>query len=436
MPQPMRVASPLATSSKITLDHPLHAPLPFTLPHVPPSERSDPALPILLNYASDDELVNSLHSSSTDSASSNPFNLSINWTSTIDPALAYLTLRSRPAFTPFLSDRDLSRNIEQIYGALRPSGLHQRLVSDLLLRNPDPALLAKIIDMDANGLKARSFDNLRTSLITAIYSHLPDTQRKQFSRSTNIRISKALVSQGDTAHIGAIFHNLYSSTVWEPEGAWVLLSLILHLTQHQAVEDALPLLQHLIRNQRLPSAALVGRGDPSHPQAPAITVLSIVIRSLLSYRFYGRVRHLSTDLLGLLSQTKYHGPAWELLLEICRVNLVGGTRTEMEFINKTLSSMAKVPGAPTLPKSTVNDYIGSVRHRIGAAFYFSLDEAIRPGLTVGSILRFAHLKEERVMKLLEKEIGRIPEKEWASCREAFAHLKRSSWTQDWADYYT
>jgi hypothetical protein len=407
MPQPMRVASPLATSSKITLDHPLHAPLPFTLPHVPPSERSDPALPILLNYASDDELINSLQSSSTDSASSNPFNLSVNWTSTIDPALAYLTLRSRPAFTPFLSDRDLGRNIEQIYGALRPSGLHQRLVSDLLLRNPAPKLLAKIIDMDANGLKARSFDNLRTSLITAIYSHLPDTQRKQFSRSTNIRISKALVSQGDTRHIGAIFHNLYSSTVWEPEGVWVLLSLILHLTQHQA----------------------------SHPQAPAITVLSIVIRSLLSYRFYGRIRHLSTDLFGLLAQTKYHGPAWELLLEICRVNLVGGTNTEMEFINKTLSGMAKVPGAPVLPKSTVNDYIGSVRHRVGAAFYFSLDEAIRPALTAGNILRFAHLKEVRVTRLLEKEIGRVPKHEWETCREAFEVLNRLSKKQDWADDY-
>jgi hypothetical protein len=199
---------PLATSSKITLDHPLHAPLPFTLPHVPPSERSDPALPILLNYASDDELINSLQSSTTDSGSSNPFNLSINWTSTIDPALAYLTLRSRPAFTPFLSDRDLGRNIEQIYGALRPSGLHQRLVSDLLLRNPDPRLLAKIIDMDANGLKARSFDNLRTSLITAIYSHLPDTQRKQIYGSQKPWSRKAIL------HISPLSFTIYTARLY------------------------------------------------------------------------------------------------------------------------------------------------------------------------------------------------------------------------------
>jgi hypothetical protein len=428
LPQPWRVASPLATSSKITLDHPLHAPLPFTLPHTPPSERSDPALPILLNYASDDELINSLHSGS-DNASSNPFNLSVDWTSTIDPALAYLTLRSRPAFTPFLADRGLGRNIERIYGALRPSGLHQRLVSDLLLRNPDPKLLAKIIDMDANGLKARSFDNLRTSLITAIYANLPDYQRASFSRSTNIRISKALVSQGDTTHIAAIFHNLYNSTTWEPPGVWILLSLILHLTQHQAVEDALPLLQHLIRNQRLPAAALVGRGDPSHPQAPAITVQSIIIRSILSYPFYERARQLSTDLLDLLSSSRNHGPAWDLLLEVCRVNLVGGTRPEMQFVNDMLSGMAKIPEAPMLPRSTVNDYIGSVKPRIGAGFFFSLDEKVRPKLTPGNILRLASLREYRVTRKLEKEIKRLEEHEWAACREAFEELKKSSWNQ-------
>ena len=377
--------------------------------------------------------MNSLHSSSGDNASTNPFNLSVDWTSTIDPALAYLTLRSRPAFTPFLADRGLGKNIERIYGALRPSGLHQRLVSDLLLRNPDPKLLAKIVDMDANGLKARSFDNLRTSLITAIYAMLPDYQRASFSRSTNIRISKALVSQGDTTHIAAIFHNLYNSTTWEPAGVWILLSLILHLAQHQAVEDALPLLQHLVRNQRLPSAALVGRGDPSHPKAPAVTVQSIIIRSVLSYRFYERARQLSTDLLDLLSHSRHHGPAWELLLEVCRVNLVGGTRTEMDFVNDMLCGMANVPEAPTLPRATVNDYVTSVRARTGAGFFFSLDEKVRPKLTPGNVLRLASLREYRVTRRLEKEIEKLSEAEWAPCRDAFEEIKGSSWNQSWRE---
>jgi hypothetical protein len=303
----------------------------------------------------------------------------------------------------------------------------------LLLRNPDPKLLAKIIDMDANGLKARSFDNLRTSLITAIYGQLPDYQRASFSRSTNIRISKALVSQGDTTHIPAIFHHLYNSTTWEPPGVWILLSLILHLTQHQAVEDALPLLQHLVRNQRLPAAALVGRGDPSHPLAPAITVQTIIIRSILSYRFYERARQLSTDLLDLLTQSKYHGPAWDLLLEVSRVNLVGGTKPEMQFVNDMLSGMATIPEAPVLPKSTVNDFIGSVKSRVGAGFYFSLDAKIRPKLTPANVLRLASLREYKITKKLEKEIARLSEAEWAPCRHAFEEMKERSWNMSWRE---
>jgi hypothetical protein len=429
LPQPFRTPSPLATSSKITLDHPLHTPLPYTLPRIPTSDRSDPALPILLNYASDDELVNSLQSSSAGSASTNPFNLTINWTSTIDPALAYLSLRSRPAFTPFLADRTMSRNIERIYGALRPSGLHQRLVSDLLLRNPDPKVLAKIVEMDANGYKSNTFDNLRTSLITAIYSVLPKSVRSTFSRSTNMRISKALVSQGDTDHIPAIFYDLYSTTTWEPEGVWVLLSLILHLTRHQAVEEALPLLQHMIRQQRLPPAALVGKGDPSHPQAPVITVLSIIIRTVLAQQYYERTRHLSSELLGILGQSTYHGPAWELLLEICRVSLVGGSNTEMDFINETLSDMAKIRDSPRLPKSIVNHYVGSVRRRQGAGFFFGIKEEKRPPLTAGNILRLASLREARVIRKLSGEIQKLPESEWAPCRDAFESYKRPQWAQ-------
>lgn len=389
------------------------------------SDRSDPALPVLLNYASDDELVNSLHTSSAGTASANPFNLTVNWTSTLDPALAYLSLRSRPAFTPFLADRHLGRNIERIYGALRPSGLHQRLVSDLLLRNPDPNLLAKIVEMDASGHKNNTFDNLRTSLITSIYATLPQSTRSTFSRSTNMRISKALTAQGDTDNIPALFYDLYATTTWEPEGLWVLLSLILHLTRHQAVEEALPLLQHLIRNHKLPSIGLIGKGDPSHPQAPAITVLSIVIRTVLSYRYYERTRQLSSELLGVLKQSTYHEPAWELLLEICRVGLVGGTKADMDFINDTLSEMTAVHGSPRLPRSTVNDYIGSVRPRQGAGFFFNLKQESRPALTAVNILRLATLREKTVLNRLEKEISNLSESEWGpEYRQAFDACKR------------
>lgn len=426
LPEPFHVPSPLATSSKFTLDHPLHAPLPYTLPRIPPSDRSDPALPSLLSYASDDELVNSLRppsSSRTTPVSPNPFNLAINWTSTIDPALAYLSLRSRPAFTPFLNDRSTGRNVKDIYEALRPSGLHQRLVSDLLLRNPDPRTLTTILELDALSIKSNSFDNLRSSLVVSIYDHLPDRWRDGLSRATHMRVAKAMINQGETDSVPAVFHNLYASTHWEPEGTWVLLNLIIHLTRHQAVEEALPLLQHLIRHNRLPQAALVGEGDPSHPLAPAITVISIVIRTALSYRYYGRARTLAADLLSLLVNSTHHEPAWDLLLELCRTSLVGGTRGEMEFVNTTLTTMSTIPGSPVLPKTTVNDYVAATKSRQAAGFYFALDEKKRPVLTSGNVCHLAKLRAPRVFAKLDKEIGKLKEEEWEKIRPVYERYR-------------
>lgn len=424
LPEPFHVPSPLATSSKFTLDHPLHAPLPYTLPRIPPSDRSDPALPALLSYASDDELVNSLRpSTSSRTTSPNPFNLAINWTSTIDPALAYLSLRSRPAFTPFLTDRSTSRNVKDIYEALRPSGLHQRLVSDLLLRNPDPRTLTTILELDALSIKSNSFDNLRSSLVVSIYDHLPDRWRDGLSRATHMRVAKAMINQGETDTVSAVFYDLYASTHWEPEGTWVLLNLIIHLTRHQAVEEALPLLQHLIRHNRLPQSALVGEGDPSHPLAPAITVISIIIRTALSYGYYGRARSLASDLLPLLVNSTHHEPAWDLLLELCRTSLVGGTRGEMEFVNTTLSTMSTIPGSPVLPKTTVNDYVASMKSRQAAGFYFALDEGKRPDLTSGNIWHLAKLRDPRVFAMLDKEFGKLKEEDREKIRPVYERLR-------------
>ena len=428
LPQPFHVPSPLATSSKYTLDHPLHAPLPYTLPRIPPSDRSDPALPALLSYASDDELVNSLHSTSARSAALNPFNLAVNWTSTIDPALAYLSLRARPAFTPFLTDKSTGRNVKDIYEALKPSGLHQRLVSDLLLRNPDPRTLTTILELDALSVKSNSFDNLRSSLVVAIYEHLPDRWRDGLSRTTHMRVAKAMINQGETESVPSVFYSLYASTHWEPDGVWVLLNLIVHLTRHQAVEEALPLLQHLLRHNRLPQSALVGKGDPSHPLAPSITVISIVIRTALSYGYYGRARTLSADLLPLLVNSTHHEPAWDLLLELCRTSLVGGTRrspqlgatkVEMEFVNTTLSAMSTIPNSPILPKGTVNDFVAASKSRQGAGFYFGLDEIKRPGLTAGNIWHLAKLRDPRVFAKLDREAKRLKKEDWERIRPAY-----------------
>lgn len=310
-----------------------------------------------------------------------------------------------------------------IYEALRPSGLHQRLVSDLLLRNPDPDTLASILELDASTLKLNQFDNLRTSLVVSIYQSLPRSRRDSLKRVTNLRVAKALIHQGETESVPAVFYKLYNTTTWEPEGLWVLMSLILHLTRHQAVEKALPLLQYLIRHNRLPVSALAVKGDPAHPEAPAIVILSIAIRAALSSRFYERARQLATEMTSVLSGSTFHEPAWDLLLEICRASLVVGSRSELDFVNSTLTAMSKIPSSPDLPRSIVNDYLPAVKPRRAAGFYFGLDEAKRPTLTASNILRLAWLSESRVIKRLDKEVARLDGTEWEAVRPTYEELK-------------
>jgi hypothetical protein len=102
----------------------------------------------------------------------------------------------------------------------------------------------------------------------------------------------------------------------------------------------------------------------------------------------------------------------------------------MEYVNEVLSGMAKIPGAPVLPKSTVNDYIGSVNPRTGAGFYFSMPEAVRPLLMPSNIVRLATVREvkikreKRLLDKLDKEIEKLPEQEWAPFEEAYQEAKR------------
>lgn len=299
-------------------------------------------------------------------------------------------------------------------------------MSDLLLRNPDADALARILELDASTFKANQFDSLRTSLVVSIYNSLPKSRRDRLSRKTNLRVAKALIHQGETDSVPSVFYSLYDTTVWDREGVWVLMSLILHLTRHQAVDKALRLLQHLIRHNRLPISALTAKGDPSHPEAPSVAILSISIRTALSSKFYERSRQLASELTAVLASSTFHESAWDLLLEVCRASLAGGSRVELGFVNTTLSEMTKIPSSPALPRTTVNDYLGMVKPRRAAGFYFSLPEDKRPSLTPSSILRLAWLREVRLFQQLDKEVDKLDASEWAGHQAAYDDYRKSA----------
>jgi hypothetical protein len=189
------------------------------------------------------------------------------------------------------------------------------------------------------------YDRLRPSLITSIYSLLPPSLRASLSRRTNLSISKVFVSQGETSLIPPIFHHLSRTTTWEPEGVWTLLSLILALTRHHAIEEAIPLLHNLVANNRLPASSLIGKGLSGHPEAKTLIVQTLILRTCLEYRFYGRARIVALEVAETLKRSRNSEPAWNLLLETIRVMLVGGQRKELVAVKDIFISMARVTEA-------------------------------------------------------------------------------------------
>lgn len=492
LPRPIRLPSSLATSSRITLDHPLHAPLSFTLPYFPPApsesvsppalvdsaksvldHQPDPVLPFMLTFASDEELVKALFppSSSSRFSSSSPSRtprsdkkekglFGVTWISTLDPSLAYLALRSRPTFTSFLQNLTAT-NIGETYELLKPSGLHERLVSDLLLRHPQDTLLATILELESrpqlnsantkiktstSGIPkvALALDQLRPSLVTSIYSVLTPSSRTSLSRRANLLVSKALISQAETSLIPPLFHHLTRSTDWQPEGVWILLNLILALVRHHDIDKAIPLLHNLVADNRLPASALLGKGLSAHSEAKVLIVQTMILRAALEWRFFARARTLATELLETLKRSENCEPVWNLILDVVRVSLVGGQRSEVDWVTETLQTMSTLPPCPSpsssttstdgaqsrgipvplsLPSSTLNTYFASVKPTHGKALQLlhSLPPHHRPRFTSSNFMRLASTLNRKVLYGLigDMETGRVDRAGLRGCKRTF-----------------
>lgn len=265
--------------------------------------------------------------------------------------------------------------MEKIYNNLQPSGLHRFLVSDLLLRYPDPGTLGRILELDT---KAPIESRLPSNLVVAIYGHLRnaiDRRRlPRLSRRINLSVTKALEEEGETGTLISVYQDLSRTTVWEPEGVWVLLDIILRLVRQGATDNALRLLQGLLADNHIPRSA-VGKSNLKHPEAITILIQSIILRCCLQWKLYGRAQQIVVeDLLNTISNSEPSLPVFDLLLQACRGAIASLNKEHVEWAGGLLLSLAQLDGHPPVPNSILNTYYAAVSPDIGLDLYLKLPQ--------------------------------------------------------------
>jgi hypothetical protein len=411
-------ASPLASSSEITLDD------------FPSLNSSDPII-ASLNYATDTELIDALlaeppapppmtitklankYANIPQRRIVSPFDL--DWKSSVDPAFAFLALRTRPTFGRFIEY--IRPRVKQVYTALRPSGMHQLFASDVLIRNGDSRVIRELLEMD--GEHKRHF---RSSAAVSMYEHIrPALEAGRvdpLSANANIAISKALMAEGNIDLIPKIYDDLYATVEWQPSESWVFFSIILYMTRQNRIDEALVMLQRLVADERLPSGAS-GKSDPKHPEAKVLLVQTMIVRASLQFKLYDRLTTAADDLLATIARSAVSAYVPELILQLCRACIVGRIPTQVAWAGSFLLKYAKLPNTPPLPSSIINTYLEHSGSGPALRFYMDLPDNHEPP-SPRAIIRLATARPRReVMYALLKDIQKIPPSEFAAQRGQF-----------------
>ncbi|RSH81600.1 hypothetical protein EHS25_006222 [Saitozyma podzolica] len=370
-PSPSLPYFPTASSSKQTLDHPL-----FLRP--PPS---DPISAALL-FATDEDLVNALTSSPSSTSGASELSIATplatgrdDWTSTTDPGLAFLALRSRPTYSPFL--QSLRPYLHRLYHRLKASGTHQLLVSDLLLRHPDPRILADLLELDASSPLP---DRLRPSLVVSLYTHLLPTiskprQRRPLSRHANLYVAKVALSKSEIKLLPPLFDSLYPTTEWEPEGAWVLIRLILNTLPSDAA-SAVRMFRRLVADEHIPRD-LLGRTNPRHPKFREVLVLSAIIRCCMDWKLYVRAEGIANDLVGVMRDSAPAEGGVDAVLELVRTSIAGKQVDQVTWAGKMIRDLAE-GGIADIDGGLVTAFLETVPDQVAADWYLTLPLSCGP----------------------------------------------------------
>ena len=395
--------SDIATSSKVTLDH------------FPVGEKGiliddDP---ITSFAATDQDLINAILIQGA--ASESPF--SPLWTATIDPAFAFLCLRRRPSYLPFL--RNVWPYLERLHQEFQPAMVFQLLVTDLLLLNPDPDGLRRLLELEAKG-----HGLLRSSHIASVFSHIriamATDKLPPLSRESSEYLSAALMEEGEVDMLPDAWRSLFATiTSWDPESAWRSFQIVLYLVKRDAVDDALRLVQILVARGLIPEAAFQ-RSNPRHPRAKALLVQSVILRCCLDFKIYVHAQSVAEDLAGTMEESEVSTSVSDLLLETCRATIAAYKTEEISWAGSFLRRLACIEGFPSIPASLVDAYIEVAYPSDAVNFFSSLPESTRPIISPHSILRLATGKRERTNLLdLMPFVNRLPSASFLAQRQGF-----------------
>ncbi|KAL1413024.1 hypothetical protein Q8F55_000773 [Vanrija albida] len=359
-----------ASSSKLTLDAFL--------------ERPDEALWSALSFAAEDELLTAVLATQP---ASGPW---------IDPATAYLALRSSSLFSHYL--QLLLPRIRTLYANLRPSGIHQVLVSDLLLRNPDARALREIL-LEEAGTKSTGTP-LRAGLVAQIYRTIANPLRRRtlpaLSRRATLVAARALREQEALDLLPEVYYQLAHTMDWEPEYAWAALQIPLHLASRGRAPEALRLLQYPLALGKLPATAL-GRSSASHPQAAVLMVQSAVTRIMLQWGMDVRATKAVDGLVETMRASEASAPAIELVLQACRVADLSKKAELVEWSQGVLLSLADDFSFPPLPSSAVDAHLNALSTADALSFYSRLSPKRYAAPETRHLLRIALARPPRAV---------------------------------------
>jgi len=295
--------------------------------------------------------------------------------------------------------------------------MHQLFASDVLIRNGDARVIRELLEMDGEHKK-----HFRSSAAVSMYEHirpaLESGRIEPLSASANIAMSKALMAEENVDLLPKIYHDLYTTVEWQPSEAWTFFSIILFMTRHDQIDEALRMLQRLVADERMPTGTS-GRSDPTHSEAKTLLVQSMIVRASLEFRLYERIQTAADDLLRTVEKSIVSPYMTELVLQLCRASIVGRIPTQIAWAGSFLLKYANLPNVPPLPSSIINTYLQYCGIGPALEFYLALPENHEPP-SPHAIIRLATARPRRdIMFSLLKDIQKLPPTEFMAQRGRF-----------------
>ncbi|KAI9637567.1 uncharacterized protein MKK02DRAFT_43493 [Dioszegia hungarica] len=413
--QAVQTPMPIATSSRYTLDHPFWF------------DKPDPAV-AALQFATDEELFQALLLPDPGSRGKGRAKAKAKQGDSgvlFDPSAAFLALRSRPTYTAFL--QCVHSCLGTVYPRLKQAGESELLVSDLLLRYPDPRLLRDLLELEAHTTKSPPSDDdlLRPSLIASINSIIGWQVRRggpkwQLSFRTHHLICRAMETLEDTSATVQAWHGMRIAAPTQsnqPDTGYLLLTFVTRIARKDPVA-AFSMLHSLVRDEALPRNILLRNLGP-HPKRRHMLVLGAVVKCCMSWGMEARSRKHAEELLEMaLEGSGIHAAreAIELVLEVCKGAEAGKDVRGLEWCMEVFLRMARADSCPPIPGPLFDAWLDtrfSLPRQPGAAqqdstpldIWKSLPPHRRPSISATNILRLAQspdVSSEILLGLFQK----------------------------------